>query len=211
MKNKSLQSIVLFALITILSANLSGCRGWRTEKAPIHPNPNLDWQAKYKAQTLSRSVPENTVAWGRGTLNEHNETRDDYLQSNRPFYTGKSTNGSWVVKAPINVSKETLIRGRERYNIYCSMCHAEAGEGMGIIVRRGFVPPPKLSDNRIVNYQDGELFDIVSNGIRTMPGYGKQIPESDRWAIVTYVRALQKMHHAKYSELSASEKRQLKR
>ena len=211
MKIKFLRPIILLALILTIAGNLSGCRGWRSDKPPIHPNPNLDWQAKYKAQSLSREIPEHTVAWGRGTLNKYNDTRDDYLHSNKGFYTGKSANGSWLTKAPIDVTSETLARGRERYNIYCSMCHSESGAGMGTVIKRGFVPPPSLSDNRIVAYKDGELFDVISNGIRNMPAYRKQIPEDDRWAIVTYVRALQKMHNAQYSELSTAEKRQLTR
>ena len=131
-------------------------------------NPNMDTQPKYTAQQLSLTPPQGTLPWGRG-----------------PFKKDAFT-------LPDDVSMSFLKRGQERFDIYCAVCHDRAGTGKGMVVARGFVPPPPLTDPRVVSYTDSELFDIISNGIRNMPGYKHQITEEDRTAIVLYVRALQK-------------------
>ncbi len=172
---------------------IAGCRGYRTETPPFHLNPNMDWQAKYKAQQLSLPIPEDTVA--QGTL------KDDPV-----FFEGKDASGKWVRRIPLDVTKEFMLRGQERYDIYCAVCHDRAGTGKGPVVQRGFVPPPDFADDRLLAYPDGQLFDVISHGIRNMPAYGKQIPESDRWAIVAYLRAIQKSRTTKVSELPADMK-----
>ncbi len=182
-------TLLILALISF--ACVTGCRGYRTETTPFHLNPNMDWQAKYKAQSLSMTPPEGTVAWGADSTNANDPNRDTYLKADSAFYHGKTDAGQWVKKAPIPVTESLLARGQERFNIYCAVCHDKAGTGHGMVVKKGFVPPPNFSDDRIVAYTDGELFDIISNGIRNMPSYRKQIPEKDRWAIVVYLRALQ--------------------
>lgn len=204
MRNKVL---ILVMIISVMA--LSGCRSWRSEKPPVHPNPNMDWQAKVKPQTMNLQPPEGTVAWGRGAISDANETRDDYLQSDGRFYTGKNSDGSWVKRVPIDVDAATLDRGEERYDIYCAMCHDRAGTGRGPVIERGFIPPPNLSDARILAYSDGALFDVISNGVRNMPSYRKQIPETDRWAIVTYIRVLQKMNTATLKDVPASKRSEI--
>ncbi len=155
---------IFFSMVLIL---LTGCRGYRTSQEPFHLNPNMDWQPKYKAQTLSLPTP-------RGTL-------------------PRSAGGKLIERdCPMPpVTTDILLRGQERFNIYCSVCHDKTGSGKGIVVARGFLPPPNLSEARIIRYTDKELYDIVTNGIRNMPAYGKQISPKDRWAIILYVRALQ--------------------
>jgi len=200
----------IFLGVCVLSLLLAGCRGYRTEKAPFHVNPNMDWQPKFKGQQLSLTPPENTVVFGNSSLDTDEQKREQYLKSNTAFYFGKTDKGEWVKKVPVKVDKEFVLRGQERFNIYCGACHDRAGTGQGPVVKRGFAPPPHLSDDRIVAYTDGELFNVISNGIRTMPGYRKQITESDRWAIVTYVRALQQSQRASVTDLSADQKKELK-
>ena len=169
---------------------LSGCRGWRSEKAPIHLNPNLDFQAKISAQEEPMEIPDHTVIWGDES-SFASDSRSQFYKDNNSFYTGKNSDGTWLKKVPIEVNNSVLTRGQERYNIYCTMCHGEDGSGNGIVMEYGWFKPSKYWDQRIIDYTDGELFDIISNGIRSMPGYYTQIPEDDRWAIVTYVRAIQ--------------------
>ena len=191
-------------LILILSLGivfLSGCRGYESKNTAIHPNPNMDWQAKFNAQTLPQLPPEGTFAWGETSHSLKASNRAVYLKANSKYFTGKDDLGRFVVKAPINVTDKMLSRGMERYDIYCSVCHDKSGQGKGSVIERGMVPPPNLSEARIVALNDGEIFNIITNGIRNMPDYKKQIPVEDRWAIVTYVRALQKSRSTHMSEI----------
>jgi len=92
---------------------------------------------------------------------------------------------------PIAVTKETVQRGRERYEIFCSACHGLTGNGDGMIVRRGFRRAASFNDDRLRLAPVGHFFDAISNGWGAMPSYAPQIPPQDRWAIVAYIRALQ--------------------
>lgn len=180
-------------LILVIIALLSGCsRGRQSERAPIHPNPNMDRQGKYLAQGESkffadgsnmRLPVDGTVA--RGKL------RDDDV-----FFKGMNSKGEFVPEMPVEITVQLLNRGEERYNIYCSPCHSRLGDGRGIMVSRGYVPPPSFHDDRIRQMPDGQIFDVITHGVRNMPGYRYQIPPEDRWAIVAFLRALQRSHNA---------------
>jgi len=98
--------------------------------------------------------------------------------------------------------EKMLARGQERFTIYCTPCHGRTGDGKGMVVckrdkltdpceSRGFAPLPSYEDPRLRHMPDGQLFATITHGARTMPAYGPQIPTADRWAIVSYVRALQ--------------------
>jgi mono/diheme cytochrome c family protein len=92
---------------------------------------------------------------------------------------------------PIPITKETVERGHERYNIFCSACHGMTGNGDGMIVRRGFRRAASFNDDRLRQAPVGHFFDAMTNGWGAMPSYAAQIPVQDRWAIVAYIRALQ--------------------
>jgi mono/diheme cytochrome c family protein len=92
---------------------------------------------------------------------------------------------------PVEVNRKLLDRGRERFNIYCAMCHDQAGTGEGIVVRRGFATPPSFHETRLRQAKPGYIFNVITNGFGAMPDYSSQIKGRDRWAIVAYVKALQ--------------------
>jgi mono/diheme cytochrome c family protein len=92
---------------------------------------------------------------------------------------------------PIQVTKETVRRGKERYEIFCTACHGLTGNGDGMIVRRGFRRAASFNDDRLRQAPVGHFFDAITNGWGAMPSYAPQIPPQDRWAIVAYIRALQ--------------------
>jgi mono/diheme cytochrome c family protein len=111
----------------------------------------------------------------------------------------------WLTENPVGVSESVLLRGQEQFGIYCAVCHGLNGGGNGLVNRRAqrilaatWVPPSKLHDESLHEdvYPDGKLFSTISNGIRKMPGYSAQIKAKDRWAIVAYVRALQRSQDA---------------
>src|SRR5207245_7706635 len=111
------------------------------------------------------------------------------------FYTGKlgSTPGDFM---PFPISLDVLTRGRERFNIYCAPCHSQTGDGNGMIVQRGFRPPPSFHTDRLRKAPLGYFFDVMTNGFGAMPDYASQIPPRDRWCIVAYIRALQLSQNA---------------
>ena len=143
----------------------------------------------------SRPRVEGTVARGE-------------LDLDPPFTTGRIGDG-FVREVPLPVTKPLLLRGRERYDIYCAVCHDRVGTGDGMIVRRGYRRPPSLHIDRLRNETDGYLFDVATRGFGQMPGYAAQVPVRDRWAIVAYVRALQLSQHATLADVPAADRDRL--
>src|SRR5262249_37482165 len=131
----------------------------------------------------ARPIPDGTVA--RGHLND-----------DTPFYTGKGPDGKAVDAFPVPINKEVLVRGRQRFDIYCAPCHGRLGDGDGMIVRRGFRKPPSYHIDRLRQAPHGYIFDVITNGFGAMPDYAVQVEPVDRWAIVAYVRALQLSQNA---------------
>ncbi|MBC8030820.1 MAG: cytochrome c [Pyrinomonadaceae bacterium] len=161
----------------------------------------------YRASTFftdglsSRPPVEGTVARG-------------YLMTDTEFFTGKKP-GRGVAPAgtptttnagansgaaaypddvevfPLTITKENVVRGKERYEIFCSACHGLTGNGDGMIVRRGFRRAASFNEERLRQAPIGHYFDAITNGWGAMPSYATQIPAEDRWAIIAYIRALQ--------------------
>jgi len=143
----------------------------------------------------SRPLEPGVVA--RGTLPE-----SEVLGTGR---SGKE----FATELPITVTRELLTRGRERFTIYCTPCHGQAGYGDGMIVERGFRRPPSYHTDEIRGLADGRIFDAISNGFGSMPRFRDRIAAHDRWAIVAYVRALQLSQNATPDDLSAKERTDL--
>jgi mono/diheme cytochrome c family protein len=125
------------------------------------------------------------------------------------LHTGKTADGKLAEKFPFVVTGEVLRRGRERYDIYCSPCHARTGDGDGMIVRRGYRRPPSFHDERLRSAPPGHFVDVVTNGFGAMPDYAAQVAPRDRWAIVAYIRALQLSQHAALGDVPPDERKKL--
>jgi hypothetical protein len=177
------------AILVIAGILFAGCRGMTSTKPPIHPNPNMDTQAKYVAQRASdffadgaamRTPPEGTVARGQ-------------LREDVGYFTGRLADSSLVTAFPFAIDDAILKRGAERYVIFCAPCHGMGGDGKGNIMKYKYpIPPNNLLEQRIHDMSDGALFEVISNGIRNMPSYREQIPATDRWNIVAHIRELQR-------------------
>ena len=92
---------------------------------------------------------------------------------------------------PFPITKDIVVRGHQRFDIFCSACHGLTGNGDGMIVRRGFRRAASFNDDRLRQAPVGHFFDAITNGWGAMPAYAPQIPVQDRWAIIAYIRALQ--------------------
>lgn len=171
----------------LLAGGLTGCRGGVSSKPPIHLIDDMDQQRKFQPEEASkffadgramRPLVEGTVAQG-------------HLDEDDAYFRGK-VGANYVAKipAPLVVDAALVRRGQERYNIYCAACHDRSGLGQGLVVKRGYPIAADLTKPRIVEMSDGQLFEVISQGIRNMPGYRKQIPVEDRWAIIAWVRVL---------------------
>jgi mono/diheme cytochrome c family protein len=166
------RSFKVFALALLMIS--VGCRQDMHDQPRFKPLRESDFYADLRS---ARPPVEGTV--GRGQLHE-----DAY------FYSGKIGNnpGDYM---PFPVTQDVLVRGQERYNIYCAPCHSRLGEGNGMIVQRGFRRPPSYHTDRLRKAPLGYFFGVITNGFGSMPDYASQIPPDDRWRIVAYVRALQ--------------------
>jgi mono/diheme cytochrome c family protein len=109
------------------------------------------------------------------------------------------------------LTESTLLRGQERFEIYCAVCHDRTGSGNGMIVRKGFTRPPSFHSERLRAAKLGHFFDVITNGFGAMPSYASQIGPQDRWAIVAYIRALQLSQWARIDELPAADRQALLR
>lgn len=184
---------VLGALV-FASVVLPGCaRGCTSSRPPIHLNPSMDNQPKVRPQSSStffrngasmREPVAGTVAIGA-------------LKEDQAFYTGKGPDGAFVATVPVPVDDTLMARGRERYRIYCEPCHDARGDGRGILFQRGNVPTASFHQEKVLKYADGELFDVITNGRGLMSAYRWPIPPADRWAIIAYVRELERQRLAR--------------
>ncbi len=202
--------LLLLALASVVA--LGGCRGMTSEAPPIHPNLNMDYVQRYEAQEANplfadgaamRQPVAGTIS--RGGLR---------TEGNAPFYYGRTGDGAYVGEIPIEVSASLLMRGQERYEIYCTPCHGTAGDGRGIVAvgnggqGYGFVVPSYHTD-ALRARPDGYVYDVIQNGVNTMPSYGHEIAAADRWAIVAYVRALQRSQNATADDVPVTERQRL--
>ncbi len=117
------------------------------------------------------------------------------LHLDQARYTGKE-NGKDIDFFPIQITQADLVRGQQRFTIFCSPCHGPLGNGRGMIVSRGLRQPPSYHDARLVNAPIGHFFDVMTNGYGAMYSYASRVPVDDRWRIAAYIRALQMTEHA---------------
>jgi mono/diheme cytochrome c family protein len=181
--------------VCVLLVSILGFRGTTFTKPPIDvfPEwafPSMEHQPKPRPQSASkffadgradRVPPQHTVARGMLRLDQHR-------------YAGKSGPETFAAGFPtgLSVDLNLLNRGRDRYEIYCAVCHSATGDGNGITKRYGMGSTPSYHDDRLRQMPDGEIFHVISNGRNTMLPYADKLNPDDRWAVVAYVRALQR-------------------
>ena len=172
---------------------LTGCRQDMHDQAKYEPYEASDFFADGQA---SRLPVAGTVARG-------------WLREDAHLYRGVGEDGNFATTLPMPLTREFVERGRERFDIYCSPCHARTGDGRGIVVERGFKQPASLHEARLREMPYGYFYDVVSNGFGEMSNYAAQIPVEDRWAIAAWVKTLQTSQYIAVDQLSAADRRAL--
>jgi mono/diheme cytochrome c family protein len=130
------------------------------------------------------------------------------LRADDHLYTGK-VDGQLATTFPIPVTAPLLLRGQERFNVFCAPCHGRTGLGDGMVVRRGFRAPVSFHDPRLRQAPPGYIFDVITNGFGAMPDYSAQVPVADRWAIAAYLKALQLSRNATIEDVPADRRGEL--
>lgn len=207
--------IISSAIALVPFALIAKARSEKSRQPHYHIFADMDFQPKARSQSINqffvddranRPVPEGTVARGN-------------LEIDDAFYRGIGPDGSWLNRFPAQteVDREMMDRGQNRYEIYCAPCHGMDAGGVGTVHQRavkapnaGWVQPTDLTLEMVVRQPHGQLFNTITHGIRNMPAYGPQIPEQDRWAIVLYVRALQRAANADLDEVPEDLRRQIR-
>lgn len=193
----SKRSLARASAAVLMVASLAGAAACRQD---MHDTPRykpLQESDIYADKRSSRPIIAGTVARG-------------FLREDDVFYTGMQA-GAPVERIPMPLTLAVVDRGRERYNIYCAPCHGIAGDGDGMIVKRGYKQPTSYHDARLRNERAGYFFDVMTRGFGQMPDYAAQVSPKDRWAIVAYIRALQLSQHASVGDLTPDEKGRLER
>jgi Cytochrome C oxidase, cbb3-type, subunit III len=185
-------NLTLGTLLLSLAA-LSACRQDMHDQPKYVPLRPSDFFADGRS---ARPITEGTVA--RGHLN------DDTLLN-----TGKGADGKPANEFPMPVTKALILRGAQRFNVYCTPCHDRTGSGYGMIVRRGYRRPPTYHSDRLRQQPNGYFFDVITKGFGAMPDYAAQIQPQDRWAIVAYIRALQLSQQASIDDVPPAERGRL--
>lgn len=164
----------------------AGCRQDMHDQPKFKPYAKSDFFAD---QRSARPLVDGTIARGQ-------------LHADTLLYTGKA-DGRPADVFPFTITADIMERGHERFDIFCSPCHGRTGTGDGMIVRRGYRRPPTFHQDRLRQAAPGYAFDVITNGFGAMPDYAQQVPVRDRWAIVAYVKALQRSQHATIGDVPA--------
>ena len=202
-----------------LALAVSGCQQKMADQPSFQPLEPFGFFADNRS---ARPLPRGAVARGQLQL-------DPAVNTGRKTWGGRNValaepapepgseqakkfdeNRDFVEDFPVAVDEDFIRHGRDRYSIYCTVCHDRVGTGRGKIVERGYTKPPSYHIARLREAPVGRLFAVVSEGYGSMPSYAGQIPVEDRWAIVAYVRALQASQHFPVDALDEQQREKLR-
>jgi mono/diheme cytochrome c family protein len=218
------------SFLVVLLISVMGFRGMKSTRPPVEVFADMERQAKYKPQAESkffadaradRPIPAGTVPYGRGTGVEVERDAQGriipsplhdpaYLRADDFHYAGKNPDGSFARGFPLPVTRALVERGQNRYSIYCAPCHGALGDGNGITKSYGMLAAANYHDDRIRAMPEGEIFNTITNGKNTMLSYADKLSPDDRWAVVAYVRALQRARHGTIADVPADQRGGLK-
>ena len=198
--------LILFVVAVVAVISMAGFRGEKFTGTPLQITPDMKHQPKVITQHASRffqdgradhppvvgTIPVGYSLPGRYYQSGVNNLAASSSFTSEPTYKDTGMMGDvYGDGIPLEVSAKLLDRGRERYEIFCSVCHDRSGSGNGVAKAFGLVTVASLMDDRIKGQADGQIFSTITNGKNTMGAYGPNIAVEDRWAIIAHIRALQ--------------------
>jgi mono/diheme cytochrome c family protein len=203
--------VIRFALLSRLALVLTavallGFRGQTSRRPPLQPWSDMTEQPKHKPQAensffadgrAQRPPPDGAVPWGR----DAREPDPRFLRTAAESYA--------LAKIPVRIDRALLQKGRRIFNIYCALCHGRAGDGQGITTRFGMINPPSYHDERLRTMPAGEILKVITEGKGQMGPYAGKIELADRWAVVAYVRALQRAWNATLDDVPEARRKEL--
>jgi len=203
------------AFLVILTISIAGFRGRISTKPPVEVFPDMDRQAKYKPEAASpffadgradRPLPAGVVARGRSVAAD-----PACLGADGFLDRGKNAQGEWARGFPPELALDArlMARGRDRYTIYCAPCHGALGDGQGITRGYGMATTATYQDDRIRAMAEGEIFNTITHGKNTMLAYGDKLDPRDRWAVIAYLRALERARAGTVADVPADHRADL--
>jgi mono/diheme cytochrome c family protein len=223
--------LLIFFLVTIAVVAVFGFRGQKTTDPPWELFPDMVRQMKVRAQSplgffgdgrgprepvpgtvpigYEMPHPENSPA-GPAPGERVSHRRLAFSVGTDYFDTGKMGD-RWGTGIPVEVTPQLMQRGQQRFNITCAMCHGATAAGNGIAKQHGLATVVTLQDDRIRKMADGEVFNTITNGKNTMMAYGPNILVADRWAIIAYLRALQRAQTAAIADVPPQHRAELEK
>ncbi len=212
--------LLFLALLIVTVVSIAGFRGAKSEKPPLMVFPDMDYQPRYNPQASNnffqdgmndRPVPGGTVLRGYGWDMKPVFSADFvHAPSRNPaLFSGKAPDGSFYRGYPVPVDNRLMALGREKFNIYCAVCHGAVGDGNGITKQYGMLATPTYHQDRLRVMPEGEIFNVITNGRNTMNPYGDKLQPEERWAVIAYLRALQLSQNAKVTDVPADQRAKL--
>jgi mono/diheme cytochrome c family protein len=210
---------ITFFLVIIAIISLAGFRGAKTEKTPLYVFPDMDRQQKFHPQgeneffsnKMDDRLPVSGTVMRGNELNTAEVFAADYQNAyieNPEWVTGQDADGAEIPTIPFEVTSEFMAVGREKYDIYCTVCHGAAGRGNGVTLNYGIAASNLVTD-LYLERPDGNIYRTITYGYNTMMGYGDKLDVRERWAVVAYVRALQKAYNASEEDLTPQQIQEL--
>jgi mono/diheme cytochrome c family protein len=191
-------------VVVIAVVGIAGFRGTKTENRPIEIFPDMDHQAKVKPQK-----PSSFFGDGRGARMPIPGTISASVPIDQEYLMTGAIGNQWGDGIPVQVTPQLMMRGAERYAINCQVCHGASGAGNGIVTQYGLAGVANYHTDRFRQMPDGEIFNTITKGKGQMMGYGANIAPEDRWAIVAYIRALQRSQNATGTDVPEAERAKL--
>jgi mono/diheme cytochrome c family protein len=213
---------LIFFLTGIAMVAFLGFRGQKSTGSPIEVFPDMVRQPKVRAQAplaffsdnrgarvpITGTVPlgydfpkPQTIATPAPNVPAGEPQPALGFSEGTDYYNTGKMGDKWGTGIPMEVNAQLMARGRERFNITCAMCHGPTAAGDGIVKQHGLATVVTLQDDRIRKMADGEIFNTITNGKNTMMAYGPNIVVADRWAIICYLRALQRSQSATVADV----------
>ncbi len=176
------------SLLLLAALSTAGCRRDMQDQPRYKPLAATEFFGDGRS---ARPLVDDTVARG-------------HLDLDTLLCTGKSGDSA-VDTFPFPITRADVLRGQERYNIYCSPCHSRVGDGNGMVVRRGFHQAANYHSERLLKAPAGHFVDVMTNGFGAMPSYAQRVAPGDRWRIAAYIRVLQLSQNAALADVPTEE------